>query len=246
MIGDGNGRVVVVTGGGTGLGRELATGYAARGSQVAVAEFDAEGCDSVRRRLTAIGGDHLVAQVDVRDPGSVAAFFSEVGDRYGRLDLLINNAGIVPHFNWGNPRWPQVADMPFEQWSLVISTNLHGAFLCAKHAIPLLRKAGGGHILNVHGGSGRPKPGHLAYSVSKAATATLSRHLAEELREQNICVVSVDPGGAFATERAPAAVQLAQPGPARAAEHLFAAAGAPMDLSGNLLTLTDGHLSVLS
>ena len=123
--------------------------------------------------------------------------------KFGGIDILVNNAGFVPHFRWGVPRWPHVADMPLEFWDRVIRTNLYGTFFCTKHVTPHLKNRSGGHIINLYGGGGTKPPGALAYVVTKDAIRTFTRFVAEEVRESNICVVSISPRVPIATETAP-------------------------------------------
>jgi NAD(P)-dependent dehydrogenase (short-subunit alcohol dehydrogenase family) len=164
--------------------------------------------------------------------------------RFGGLDVLVNNAGVVTHFGWGVPRWPMVRDMEKHFWDKVMETNLGGTFLCTKHALPYMQERRSGHIINLYGGSPPKTLGSCVYSVSKDAIRTFTRFVAEEVREYKICVVSVSPGGAIATEDAPEAVRRTMPGPESAGNRFVLAAEAPMELSGQRLTLKDGVLQV--
>jgi len=132
--------------------------------------------------------------------------------------------------------------MELSFWSNVIATNLHGTFLCSKHAIPYMEKQHSGHIVNLHGAGGVSPPGAMAYVITKEAGVVFSRYLAEEVREHNICVMSLSPGAAIATERAPEEARKRMPGPQSAGERFFLAAEAPMGLSGHLVDLVDGQL----
>lgn len=234
-------RVVAITGAGAGLGRHLALLFADNGWRVAAAELDSSRGVTLATELRALGNDHSVDTVDVRDEASVVSFFENVRSRHGRLDVLINNAAIVPHFNWGYTRWPALSDMPYDFWCDVVGTNLHGIFLCSKYAVPLLESTAG-RIVNVSGGLGDPKPGHLAYAVSKHAGVALTRHLAEEVRASGVAVVVVDPGGSFATAEAPSSAHDALPGPETLDQLFFLAAEADLLLSGLLVTVVDGEL----
>jgi NAD(P)-dependent dehydrogenase (short-subunit alcohol dehydrogenase family) len=132
--------------------------------------------------------------------------------------------------------------MDLSFWSNVIATNLHGTFLCSKHAIPFMEKQNSGHIVNLHGGGALHPPGAMAYVITKEAGVVFSRHLAEEVREHNICVMSISPGAAIATERAPEEARSRMPGPESSGERFFLAAEAKMELSGHLVDLVDGQL----
>ena len=123
---------------------------------------------------------------------------------------MVNNAGIVPDFGWGLPRWPAVQDMDTEFWSRVIETNLLGTFLCTKHALRHMVPRGSGHILNMHGGGGAfGSP----YVVSKDAIVVFGRLAAEQVREAGVFVATVYPGAAIATEDAPEEARKRMPGP---------------------------------
>jgi NAD(P)-dependent dehydrogenase (short-subunit alcohol dehydrogenase family) len=137
-----------------------------------------------------------------------------------------------------------VSDMEKNFWDKVMETNLGGTFLCTKHALPFMQERRSGHIINLYGGSPPKTLGSCVYSVSKDAIRTFTRFVAEEVREYNICVVSVSPGGAIATEDAPEEVRRTMPGPESAGNRFVLAAEAGMELSGQRLTLKDGVLQV--
>jgi NAD(P)-dependent dehydrogenase (short-subunit alcohol dehydrogenase family) len=137
-----------------------------------------------------------------------------------------------------------VRDMEKNFWDKVMGTNLGGTFLCTKHALPYMQERRSGHIINLYGGSPPKTLGSCVYSVSKDAIRTFTRFVAEEVREFNICVVSVSPGGAIATEDAPEEARRTMPGPESAGNRFILAAEAGMELSGQRLTLKDGVLQV--
>jgi 3-oxoacyl-[acyl-carrier protein] reductase len=236
------GKVAVVTGGAKGIGRYIATTFAQAGARaVAVADVDAERLNRTAGELADLGAETLAVTTDVRDEDSVRGLMSQVVDRFGRLDVLVNNAGIVPHFQWGVQHWPAIRDMDLAFWDRVIRTNLYGTFLCTKQAIPYMERQGGGHIISLHGGGGIHA---CAYMVSKDAIWTFTRYTAMEVRDANICVVVMSPGAAIATEDAPEEARQRMPGPDYAGNRFVLAATAPMELSGKLLTVTDGRLEV--
>jgi NAD(P)-dependent dehydrogenase (short-subunit alcohol dehydrogenase family) len=136
-------------------------------------------------------------------------------------------------------------DMDFAFWSNVIATNLHGAFLCSKHAIPYMEKQNSGHIVNLYGGGGPTPPGAMTYVITKEALVVFSRYLAEEVREHNICVMSLAPGGAIASEWAPEEARQRLPGPDSAGNRFILAGEAPMALSGHLVDFVDGRLVIV-
>ncbi len=240
-----NERSVVISGAAMGIGRHIALGAAARGAQVAIGDIDEASLRQVEGELRAHGNKVVALVTDVRVESEVRRLMETAFNEFGSIDYLVNNAAIVPHFAWGGPRWPKVRDMDLAFWSKVIDTNLQGSFLCCKHAIPFMEKKGSGHIVNLYGGGGPVPPGGLAYVMTKEALVTFSQYLAEEVREHNICVMSVDPGGAIATERAPEEARARMPGPESVGERFFLAAEAGMEFSGHLVNLVDGRLAII-
>ena len=235
------GQVTVVTGGAKGIGRYIATTFADAGAKIAITDVDLERLEQTAGELRALGAETLAVPADVRDEDSVRALMERVDGEYGRIDVLVNNAGIVPHFAWGVPHWPAVRDMDLSFWDRVIRTNLYGTFLCTKHVIPYMERQGGGHIINLHGGGGLHS---CAYMVSKDAIWTFTRYVAMETKDANICVVVMSPGAAIATEDAPEEARQRMPGPEFAGNRFVLAATAPMELSGKLLTVEDGALAL--
>jgi 8-oxo-dGTP diphosphatase len=235
-------KAVVVTGGAKGIGRYIALGAARAGANVAICDIDDAALHATKRELEACGGKSLALHVDVRDEDGAQQLIAQTAQAFGTIDYLVNNAAIVPHFQWGGPRWPRVRDMDLAFWTNVIATNLHGAFLCSKHAIPYMERQNSGHIVNLYGGGAAVPPGAMAYVITKEALVVFSRYLAEEVREHNICVMSLAPGGAIATEWAPEEARRRLPGPDSAGDRFLLAADAPMELSGHLVDFIDGKL----
>ena len=235
---------VVITGSAKGIGRYIAHGFAQQGAKVAIADIDEARMQQTQAELEDFGGQVMAVRTDVRDEDTVRVAMAEIAEQFGGIDVLINDAGIVPHFQWGLERWPAVRDMERSFWQHVVGTNLGGTFLCSKHVIPYMEEAGGGNIVNLYGGGGKTPAGALAYVVSKEAIVVFTEYHAEEVRDANICVVAISPGGAIATEDAPAEARGRLPGPESAGPRFVLAAQAGMDLSGHLLSLEDGKLVV--
>jgi len=236
------GKAAVVSGGAKGIGRYIALGLAERGANVAVCDIDDGALRNIGKELAAFGNKSLALKVDVRDESDVRTLMERTAAAFGTIDYLVNNAAIVPHFMWGGPRWPRVRDMDYPFWSNVFATNLHGTFLCSKHAIPYMEKQRSGHIVNLHGGGPTTPPGSMAYAITKDAGVVMARYLAEEVREYNICVLSLSPGVAIACEWAPEEARKRMPGPDVMGDRFFIAADAPMELSGHLVDYKDGKL----
>lgn len=227
-------KVVVVTGSAGGIGRYAAKTFAWEGAKVVTA--DVKTLDTVASELEEIGVEHLEVPTDVRDEASVKNLVAKAMDRFGRIDVLHNNAAIVSHFQWGLPLWPKIRDMDKEFWDRVMNTNMGGIFLCTKHVLPHMEEQRSGHIVNTMGG------GMSTYGISKSAIPHFTRVVAAEEKEFNICVVTINPGAQIATEEAPEEARARMPGPDFAGNRFVLAAQAPMEMSGEHLNVEDGKL----
>ena len=178
--------VALVTGGNRGIGREVCRQLAEQGHDVVLTARSADAAASAAR---AVSAEPL--QLDVADPASVAAAARWVGDRYGRLDVLVNNAAIT------YDTWQRAVDADLAVVREAAETNLYGPWLMVQEFLPLLRASGHGRIVNVSSeaaslasmGSGTP-----AYTASKVALNALTRMLAAELRRDHVLVNAVCPG----------------------------------------------------
>ena len=187
-----DGRCALITGAGSGIGRAVAVRLAAEGAIVAVnfVGDNAGAAETLARvRAASAGADrHMTIGADVADEDAIARMFEAVLARFGRLDVLVNNAGIVE----GAPS----DAMSLQQWRRVLDVNLTGAMLCAREAVRhFLSRPGGGTIVNcssVH--QTIPKPGFLAYAASKSALDNMTRTLALEYAAHGIRVNAVGPG----------------------------------------------------
>jgi len=181
------GKVAIVTGAGAGLGRQIALQLAAEGAHVAVADLDEGHARSVVDEVTAAGGRAVAVGVDVSKPADVKRMTEAAVAEFGRLDILINNAGvrvIVPFL-----------DQTLDQWQRLIDVMLTGPMLCSQAAIPHMLAAGKGKIVNVGsvtGIIGLTK--RAAYAAAKAGLHGLTKALAYELSGQQIYVNAVAPG----------------------------------------------------
>jgi NAD(P)-dependent dehydrogenase (short-subunit alcohol dehydrogenase family) len=236
------GKVVIVTGGAKGIGRHAAHTLAKAGATVVIGDTDAERMQKTLGELRGLNREALAIPVDVRDEKDVRHLVHRVAERFGRIDALINDAGIVPHFNWGIPRWPRVRFLSKDFWDSVIQTNLGGTFLCTKYVVPFMEEQRSGNIVNLWGG-GRPENhGASPYVVSKDAIRTFTRFVAEEEREWNICVVAFSPKQAIATEDAPEEARKRLPGPESLGNGFVLAAQAGMDVTGKTVEHRNGKL----
>jgi NAD(P)-dependent dehydrogenase (short-subunit alcohol dehydrogenase family) len=184
--------VALVTGGGTGVGRASAIALAKAGFTVVLAGRRRE---PLEEAASAAGGGSVALTCDVRDPASVAALFAEIESRFGRLDVLFNNAGVSA------PAVP-LEDLHLEQWTSVVETNLTGAFLCTQEAFRLMKRQTprGGRIINNGSLSAMvPRPLSAPYTAAKHAITGLTRSTSLDGRAYDIACGQIDIGNA-ATE----------------------------------------------
>ena len=238
------GQVVIVTGGAKGIGRYAAHTFARAGAKVVIADTDVERLHKTVSDLRELQPDATAQPIDVRIEADVRRMAHEVIERFGKIDALVNDAGIVPHFNWGIPRWPRVRFLDKSFWDSVIQTNLGGTFLCTKYVVPFMEEQRSGHIINLWGGGKAQNHGACAYVVSKDAIRTFTRYVAEEEREWNVCVVAISPRQAIATEDAPEEARKRLPGPEVLGNGFVLAAQAGMELTGKTVEYKDGSLIV--
>ncbi len=235
------GKVVIVTGGGNGIGRHAAKTFAEEKAKVVIADFDKERLEKTSSELARLT-ETLAVNADVRSEEDVKRMVEQVMSRFGRIDVLVNDAAIVPHFAWGIPRWPRIRDMEKSFWDRVIQTNLGGTFLCTKHVLPHMEGRRSGHVINLYGGGGVKPAGACAYMVTKDAIRTFTRYVAEEARESNVCVVIFSPRVPIATEGAPDEALKRLPGPEILGKAFVLAAELPMDRSGQCFAYQEGKL----
>ena len=235
------GKVVIVTGSGKGIGRHAAKTFAQEKAKVVVADVNQEWTERTARELSPLT-ETLAVDVDVRSEDAVKRMVDQVMRRFGQIDVLVNDAAIVPHFAWGIPRWPRIRDMEKDFWDRVIQTNLGGTFLCTKHVLPHMEAKRSGHIINLYGGGGIKPAGSCAYIVTKEAIRTFTRYVAEEARDSNVCVVTFSPRVPIVTEGAPDEALMRLPGPEILGNGFVLAAQLPMESSGQIFAFQEGRL----
>lgn len=176
-------RVAIVTGAARGIGRAIAQKLAAEGATVAVADLDAAGAAETVKGL----GKGMALGVDVSDPDSVEAMVKAVTDEHGRVDVLVNDAAIVPFIPW--------AEVDLEHWRKLIDTNLTGVYLCTRAAWGPMREAGYGRIVNIASNTVLAgTPNMAAYVAAKGGVLGFTRALATEIGADGITVNAVAPG----------------------------------------------------
>jgi 3-oxoacyl-[acyl-carrier protein] reductase len=235
-------RVAIITGAAKGIGRYVAKTFA--NDNAAVVVVDVAPLDNIIKDLEELGATYSTFKADVRSGNDVRTLMKQTHERFGRIDVVVNNAAIVTHFpTAGATPWPRIRDMEESFWERVIQTNLGGTFLCTKHVLPFMEAQGSGHVINVYGG-GRVTVTSCAYVVSKEAIRTFTRYVAEEERPYGVCVVAISPGAAIATEEASEEIRKKVPGPEFVGNRYVLASRVGMELSGSLLTMKDGQLVV--
>lgn len=183
-----NGKVCLVTGGGEGIGAATCMRLAEEGAKVAVTDIRDEDGQKVAQDIQANGGDARFWHLDVTDESAVRSVFADVKDHWGRFDVLVNNAGIA---GVDKPTHEVAA----EEWDKVMAVNVDGVFFCTKHAIPLMREAGAGSIINlssIYGIVGAPDI--PPYHASKGAVREMTKTDAVMYAKEKIRVNSVHPG----------------------------------------------------
>ena len=182
------GKVVVVTGAGKGIGQAIAERFGSVGSSVVVNDVDADSAEAVAAGIVEAGGSAVAAAADVSDGDAVAAMFDSVMETHGRVDVLVNNAGLVSpmlHFFDADEAW----------WRRIIDVNLTGHFLCCRRAARIMAKQGGGSIINMSsGGATRAHRSFTAYDASKGGIEALTRAMALDLGPYGIRVNALMPG----------------------------------------------------
>ena len=185
---DMTGRAALVTGAGQGMGRAVALLLGERGAKVAVNDVRPEAAEAVALELRERGGEAIAIPGNVTDAGAVTRMVAETVDRMGGLGILVNNAGVL--------RPTKVADISEAEWDWVIAVNLKGTFLCSQAALPAMRAARWGRIVNFSSTAGKnvSTVGGAHYTAAKAGILGFTRHLAKEVAADGITVNAVCPG----------------------------------------------------
>ena len=193
LFGDLKGRVAIVTGSGANIGEACARALAGAGASVVLADINLAGAQSVADDIVKSGGSAMAHALDLADEASIAAVVAATIERFGRIDILHNNAADTrPDFMAQDNSF---IDMPSEVWDRTFAINTRGPMLMIKHVAPHMIAAGGGSIINT--GSGSAVLGdvfHPAYSTSKGALHTMTRNVAAQLGRHNIRCNAVLPG----------------------------------------------------
>ena len=184
-----DGKVVVITGVSSGMGRAMALQFAAAGALVVGGDIDVPALDEVAAQIAASGGKFVGQKCNIAQRSEADALIARAVETYGGLDVLVNNAGVMDHFEG-------VADVSDETWDRVMKINVYGPMCLSRAAIPHMLKRGGGAIVNVgSAASFSGAPAGAAYVASKHAIAGLTRSTAWQYAKQNIRCNTIAPGG---------------------------------------------------
>ncbi len=190
-----SGKVAIITGAGTGIGKGMARAFAREGADLVLASRKRANLDQTAQELADSGVNILVVPTDVTDEAAVDALFEATMQEFGRVDILINNSGAFD----GGP----LDELPLETWLKVLAVNLTGPFLCGRQAMRIMKAQGGGRIINVGSISAQMcRPNAAPYNTTKHGLVGLTKSMALEGREYNVVASMIHPGNTLTERRA--------------------------------------------
>jgi NAD(P)-dependent dehydrogenase (short-subunit alcohol dehydrogenase family) len=219
-------QVVVVTGAGSGIGKSVAEQYAKKGAKVVIAELNAETGNEVAKQIKKQGGEAVFIQTDVREPNDIINLFQKTNEMFGKVNILINNAGVS--------RWKDPLELTVEEWEDIIHTNLRSVFLCSREAAKYMKKNdNGGAIVNMASTRAfMSEPHSEAYAATKGGIVALTHALAVSFSPYHIRVNSISPGW-IETKNYENLTEIDH------AQHPAGRVGRPIDIAKGCLYLTD-------
>ncbi len=238
------GKVAIVTGGGEGIGRATCLRLAEEGARIIIAEINEQTGKSTAAAVKAQGGEALFVQTDVADEQGVRAMVQAGAKYFGRIDILVNNAAVFVLYG---------IDASVEAWRKILDVNVMGPALVAKHAVPEMRKVGGGAIVNLGSiSSFIAQPNFVTYNASKGAVAQMTRCMAMDLADDNIRVNAVCPGTVWTqiverlTREAGMSREEAQTHPDWGGSHMIKRIADPREIANAILFLASDEASFIT
>ena len=246
IMGDFDGKVVIITGGAYGIGRGTAIAFAREGANVAIVDINEDAGNAAVSQLKDLGGAGLLVRADVSRGDGCKRVVAETVDAFGGVDVLFNNVGIQSPDSYLN-----VEDMPEEMWDRILDVNLKSYYLMAKYAIPEIRKRGGGAVINTASVQGLQSQKLVpAYAASKGGIMSLTRQMALDYAAENIRVLAVNPG-TIDTQMVRAAAALEPGDPDEIIQkwgkgHPIGRVGTPEDIANVVLFLASDKASFMT
>lgn len=190
--------VAIITGAAHGIGKAYARRFAEEGAHVVIADIDERGGEAVAKALVDSGGSAWSRTTDVRNFSNIEGLMRETVERFGRIDILLNNAAIyVTEKLWKGP----VEELALDEWDRVLEVNLKGVFLCSKAVIPIMKRQKSGKIINVASGTFFSGSGNMPhYTTAKGGVVALTRVMARQLGEWGINVNCLTPGSTMSED----------------------------------------------
>lgn len=226
-------KVTLITGAAHGIGKAYARRFAEEGAHVVIADIDASGGEATAKAILDAGRSAWARSTDVTDFSNVQALMQETVKKFGRLDVLLNNAAIyVTQKLWKGP----VEDLAIDEWDRVIEVNLKGVFLCSKAAIPIMKQQKSGKIINIASGTFFSGSGNMPhYTTAKGGVVALTRVMARQLGEFGINVNCMTPGSTMSEENVSDEVLARREG--SVGKRAFKRVETPTDIVGTALYL---------
>jgi NAD(P)-dependent dehydrogenase (short-subunit alcohol dehydrogenase family) len=232
-------KVVIVTGGGSGIGRATCYRLRQEGAKVVVADRNQAGAEETRELMEGNDQNSAVSRVDISRSSQVKQMVEDTVSKFGRLDGLVNGAAILI-------RTPPLVDVEDVDWDLTMDTNLKGTFYCCKYAIPAMLEHGGGSIVNISSMSGvRGVAYSVPYAVSKAGVIHLTKVAAAQYTHQGVRVNCIAPGG-IDTPQMRGSTASAETFQERNVEHPMGRVGRPDEVANLITWLTSEEASYVS
>jgi 3-oxoacyl-[acyl-carrier protein] reductase len=226
-------KVAVITGAAHGIGQAYARCFAEEGAHVVIADIDAQGGEAVAKSLIDGGSSAWARSTDVTNFASVQGLMKETLEKFGRVDILLNNAAIYVTQNlWKGP----VEELELQEWDRVIEVNLKGVFLCSKAAIPIMKQQKSGKIINIASGTFFSGSGNMPhYTTAKGGVVALTRVMARQLGQWDINVNCMTPGSTMSEDTVTADVLARREGSVE--KRAFKRVERPADIVGTALFL---------